>query len=161
MKINEITEQDFQLFWPVFKQIIQAESSYAFEPSMAIDAAYQLWCLSPDKCFVMKEDQRVLGSYYIKANAAGPGGHIANCGYMVAPESRGKGVARKMCQHSQEVALSLGYRAMQFNAVVSSNTVAIQLWEKLGFTIIGTVPNAYKHKTLGFIDSYIMYKPLI
>ena len=109
---------------------------------------------------MIKENDLILGSYYIKANASGPSSHISNCGFMVSPESRGKGIARKLCLHSQQVAIELGFTAMQFNSVVSTNDVAIKLWEKLGYKIIGTIPNAYKHKKHGFVDSFIMHKQL-
>ncbi|WP_448548567.1 N-acetyltransferase family protein [Thalassotalea fusca] len=160
MKITEITRQDFQAFWPVFKNVIEAQETYAFAPDMSVDDAYQLWCVMPDKSFIAKENGVILGSYYLKANAAGPSSHIANCGYMVNPECRGKGIARKLCEHSQQMALSLGFTAMQFNSVVSTNEVAVNLWKKLGFTIIGTIPKAYKHKRFGLVDSYIMHKHL-
>lgn len=106
----------------------------------------------------MTDKNLVLGSYYLKPNAAGPSSHICNCGYMVMPESRGKGIARKLCLHSQERAVKLGYKAMQFNAVVSTNLVAVNLWKKLGFEIVGTVPNSYRHKKLGFVDTFVMFK---
>jgi len=160
MNICEITKADFQAFWPVFKDVIEVQETYAFAPDMSFDDAYQLWCVIPDKSFVAKEDDVLLGSYYLKANAAGPSSHIANCGYMVNPQSRGKGVAQKLCEHSQAMALKLGFTAMQFNSVVSSNEVAVNLWKKLGFTIIGTIPKAYNHKRFGLVDSYIMHKHL-
>ena len=160
MYISEITKSDFELFWPVFKEIVLAQETYAIEPDIDFDSAYKLWCLSPQKAFVIKDDKLILGTYYIKANAAGPSSHICNCGYMVNPKSRGKGLARKLCIHSQELALGLGYKAMQFNSVVSTNEVAIELWKKLGYKIIGTIPRAFKHKKLGFVDSFIMHKEL-
>lgn len=158
--IREITKGDFELFWPTFESIIQAQESYAFDPAMSFDDAYHLWCVVPAKTFVYEENGQILGSYYIKPNAMGPGSHVCNCGYMVADAARGKGVARQMCEHSQEVAVRLGFAAMQFNAVVSTNEVAVKLWQKLGFTIIGTLPKAYRHGTLGYVDSFIMYKSL-
>ena len=160
MNITEISKQDFLAFWPVFKAVIEAQETYAFDPVMSVEEAFQLWCVSPMKSFVAKEGDKVLGSYYLKANAAGPSSHIANCGYMVNPQSRGKGVAQKLCEHSQAMALKLGFTAMQFNSVVSSNEVAVNLWKKLGFTIIGTIPKAYNHKRFGLVDSYIMHKHL-
>lgn len=160
MEISEISKNDFSLFWPVFKEVVLAQETYAFDPNLDLESAYILWCKAPQKTFVMKENGLILGSYFIKANAAGPSSHIANCGYMVSPKSRGKGVARQLCLHSQQIALELGYSAMQFNSVVSSNEIAVNLWKKLGYTIIGTIPKAYRHKKLGFVDSYIMYKEL-
>ncbi|WP_407330768.1 GNAT family N-acetyltransferase [Enterovibrio sp. 27052020O] len=156
--IKEITRSDFETFWPTFYAIIQAQETYAFDPDMTLKQAFSLWCEMPLKAYVFIENDLVLGTYYIKPNAMGPSRHICNCGYMVSSEARGKGIARLMCEHSQKTALELGFDAMQFNSVVSTNDVAIKLWEKLGFTIIGTIPKAYKHAQLGLVDSYIMYK---
>lgn len=160
MIISEISRTDFELFWPVFKSVVLAQETYAFDPAIEFESAYNLWCLLPQKTYVIKEKDTILGSYYIKPNAAGPSAHISNCGYMVSPESRGKGIARKLCLHSQQIAVELGFSAMQFNSVVSSNDIAVKLWQKLGYEIIGTIPKAYKHKTLGFVDSFIMHKQL-
>ncbi|PMJ92664.1 GNAT family N-acetyltransferase [Vibrio sp. 10N.261.55.A7] len=156
--IVEITESDFRQFWPTFSEVIQAQETYAFDSNMTFEQAFELWCQTPLRTFAYIEDDEVLGSYYIKPNGMGPSNHICNCGYMVSSKARGKGVARKLCLHSQELASELGFKAMQFNSVVSSNKIAIGLWEKLGFSIIGTIPKAYNHAKLGYIDSYIMYK---
>ena len=158
--LREITQADFELFWPTFQSVIKAQETYAFDPTMSIEDAYQLWCVTPTKTFVYEDDGQILGSYYIKPNAMGPGNHVCNCGYMVDDAARGKGVARQMCEHSQDIAVRLGFEAMQFNAVVATNEVAVKLWQKLGFVIIGTLPKAYRHGTLGYVDSYIMHKQL-
>ncbi|MFT5708096.1 MAG: ribosomal protein S18 acetylase RimI-like enzyme [Oceanospirillaceae bacterium] len=160
VQICEITKCDFKLFWPVFKKVVLAQETYAFDPEIDFETAYDLWCLSPQKAYALKENGIILGSYYIKPNASGPSSHISNCGYMVSPESRGKGIARKLCLHSQEVAIELGFTAMQFNSVVCTNEIAINLWKKLGYEIIGTIPNAYMHKNFGLVDSFIMHKQL-
>jgi ribosomal protein S18 acetylase RimI-like enzyme len=158
--LREITKADFELFWPTFLAVIQAQETYAFDPEMTFEQAFTLWCESPTKAFAFVENEIVLGTYYIKPNAMGPSSHICNCGYMVSSEARGKGIARLMCEHSQKTALGLGFDAMQFNGVVSTNEVAVKLWEKLGFDIIGTIPKAYKHARRGLVDSYVMYKCL-
>lgn len=160
MEINEITKDDFKSFWPIFKNIVLEQETYAFDPDIDFETAYNLWCEIPEKTFVIKEDDIILGSYYIKKNAAGPSSHISNCGYMVSPKARGKGIAKTLCNHSQKTALELGYLAMQFNSVVSTNEIAVNLWKKLGYDIIGTIPKAYNHKRLGYVDSFIMYKQL-
>ncbi|OHU84295.1 MULTISPECIES: GNAT family N-acetyltransferase [Pseudoalteromonas] len=158
--ITEITKQDFVLFWPTFESIIKAQQTYAFDPDMTLEQAYHLWCETPLKAFAFKANRAILGTYYLKANAMGPSSHICNCGYMVSEAARGQGIAQKLCEHSQRVAQSLGFKAMQFNSVVSSNEGAIRLWKKLGYDIIGTIPKAYKHPQLGYIDSFIMHKLL-
>ncbi|MDP6967890.1 MAG: GNAT family N-acetyltransferase [Gammaproteobacteria bacterium] len=158
--IRAMTKSDFELFWPCFKRVINAQETYAFDPNISFDEAFQIWCVTPRKTFVLQENNQILGSYYIKPNAQGPGAHICNCGYMVDEAARGKGVAQQLCEHSQQIAIELGFAAMQFNAVVSTNRSAVRLWLKLGFTVIGTIPEAYYHAKLGYVDSYIMYKKL-
>lgn len=160
MQIVKMTELDFEAFWPVFRDIVKAEETYAFEPDMAYDDARTLWLDMPTATYVAKSEDVILGSYYIKPNAGGPGSHVCNCGYMVGPAARGKGVARTMCLHSQDVARELGFTAMQFNSVVSTNEIAVDLWKKLGFDVVGTLPSAFKHKQLGFVDSLVMFKRL-
>ncbi|GAD00846.1 GNAT family N-acetyltransferase [Agarivorans albus] len=158
--IRAMTQADFSAFWPSFKAVIQAQQSYAFDPDMSEQQAFQLWCELPLKSFVFEHKQQILGTYYIKPNAMGPSKHICNCGYMVSEAARGKGIARKLCEHSQDIALELGFKAMQFNSVVATNTVAIALWHKLGFATIGTIPKAYLHPKLGYVDCLIMHKQL-
>jgi len=140
VQISEITRSDFEAFWPAFKEVVFAQETYAFDPEIDFETAYNLWCLSPQKAYVIKENGLILGSYYIKANASGPSSHISNCGFMVSAKSRGKGVARKLCLHSQQVAIELGFTAMQFNSVVSTNDVAIKLWEKLDIKLLVLFP---------------------
>ncbi|WP_462171703.1 N-acetyltransferase family protein [Pseudoalteromonas xiamenensis] len=156
--IRDMSETDFELFWLTFQSIIQAQETYAFEPTLSKEEAYELWCVQPLKTFVYIENGTVLGSYYLKANAMGPSSHVSNCGYMVCEQARGKGVAKKLCIHSQSVAKQEGFRAMQFNSVVSTNETAVSLWQKLGFEIVGVLPKAYKHLRFGYVDSYVMYK---
>ncbi|MDW5419070.1 GNAT family N-acetyltransferase [Iodobacter sp. CM08] len=158
MNIIPMTPAWFSQFWPTFAAIIQAEETYAFEAGLSEQQAYELWCVLPTETFVLVEDGELLGSYYIKPNASGPGAHVCNCGYMVAAAARGKGVAQRLCLHSQQRALALRFKAMQFNAVVSTNTVAVALWQKLGFEVVGRVPKAYQHKSLGLVDTLVMYK---
>lgn len=158
--IREMTLSDFENFWQTFSETIKAQETYAFEPDMNFNQAYEIWCVTSLKTLVFEENNEILGSYYIKPNGVGPSSHICNCGYMVSAESRGRGIARKLCEHSQQVARDSGFKAMQFNAVVSTNEAAIALWKKLGFSIIGTIPEAYLHKQLGYVDSYIMYKQM-
>lgn len=155
---REMNKSDFELFWPTFLSVIQAEETYAFDPKMTRQQAFCLWCEAPLKTFVYVENGVVLASYYIKANGMGPSSHICNCGYMVSEGARGQGLARKLCEHSQQLAIELGFDAMQFNSVVSSNEIAVSLWKKLGFDIVGTIPKAYQHAKLGLVDSYVMYK---
>ncbi|WP_239059390.1 GNAT family N-acetyltransferase [Alteromonas hispanica] len=112
----------------------------------------------PLKTFLFENNGEVLGTYYLKTNQAGPGQHVCNCGYMVAESARGKGLATAMCEHSQKVAKELGYKAMQFNFVASTNEGAVRLWQKLGYDIVGRLPNAFNHPTKSYVDALVMYK---
>ena len=110
--------------------------------------------------FVADDNGEILGTYIIKPNQIDLGDHIANCSYMVNPGKQGKGIGKKLCEHSIQFAKESGYKAIQFNIVVSTNTGAVKLWEKLGFRIIGTTPDGFRHSKLGFVDTYIMYREL-
>lgn len=158
MSIREATADDWDLIWPIFHEVVSAGDTYAFDTDTTKTQAKSIWLDYPAKTFVYLEDNRLLASYYLKTNQAGPGSHVCNCGYMVASEARGKGLATALCQHSQTIARQLGYQAMQFNFVASSNTVAVKLWQKLGFTIVGRLPLAFNHPNLGLVDAYVMYK---
>ena len=112
----------------------------------------------PAKTYVAEHHGQILGTYYIKTNQAGPGAHVCNCGYMVSAEARGIGLATAMCEHSQQIATELGYTAMQFNFVASTNVWAVRLWEKLGFETVGCLPKAFNHQVQGYVDALVMYK---
>lgn len=116
----------------------------------------------PQETYVaLSQDDKILGTYYIKSNQPGLGAHVCNCGYIVSESARGQGVASSMCMHSQQVAVDLGFRAMQYNLVASTNEGAIRLWKKLGFQVVGTLPNAFNNKSAGYVDALVMYKELI
>lgn len=120
-----------------------------------------LWIVVPQEVYVATaEEGEILGTYYIKPNQPGLGSHVCNCGYIVSENARGKGVASRMCEHSQQVAVDVGFRAMQFNLVVSTNEGAIRLWKKLGFQVIGTLPKAFKSQSAGYVDAHVMYKEI-
>ena len=158
MIIREAKKQDFDLIWPIFFEIASAGETYAYSTEISKDEAKKVWIDLPNKTFVVLENNQVIGTYYIKTNQAGPGSHVCNCGYMVSSIARGKGLATMMCEHSQKIALDLGYKAMQFNFVASSNTGAIRLWKKLGFDVVGTLPSAFNHPQMGYVDAFVMYK---
>ncbi|EDX85723.1 acetyltransferase, GNAT family [Synechococcus sp. PCC 7335] len=136
--------------------------TYAFSPNISEGEAYRVWVEEPHETYVALEegDDRILGTYYIKPNQPTLGAHVCNCGYVVATTARGRGIATAMCIHSQQEAKQLGFIAMQFNLVVSTNISAIRLWQKLGFEIIGTLPKAFRHSAVGFVDALVMYKTL-
>lgn len=156
--IRPITSDDFDRFWPTFQAIAEAQETYAPTILRSRRRRRALWIDLPLHTSVAEADGELLGSYYLKPNAVGPGAHVCNCGYMVAPAARGKGVAQRMCEHSLQVARDAGFLAMQLNSVVATNTVAVALWKKMGFEIVGTLPRAYRHRTLGLVDCYVMYR---
>jgi ribosomal protein S18 acetylase RimI-like enzyme len=156
--IRPMTAADFDGFWPTFQAVVQAQETYAYAADLTYEQALHLWLEYPLHTLIAEEDGVLLGSYYLKANAAGPGSHVSNCGYMVSQAARGRGVARLMCEHSQQLALDSGFSAMQFNSVVATNEVAVALWQKLGFEVVGRLPRAYRHARLGLVDCLVMYK---
>lgn len=158
MNIREATREDFDRIWPIFREIVAAGETYAYPQDTTKERALELWVEIPRKTYVVEEDGQVLGTYYIKTNQQGPGAHVCNCGYMVSSDARGRGLATAMCEHSQEVAKKLGYKAMQFNFVASSNEGAVRLWNKLGFATVGQLPRAFHHPSRGYVDALVMYK---
>ncbi|WP_081847974.1 GNAT family N-acetyltransferase [Microbulbifer sp. HZ11] len=161
MEIRKALPTDFEQIWPIFFQVVSAGDTYAYAPDTSRDQAYKIWMDVPRKTYVCEEAGEILGTYYLKTNQAGPGSHVCNCGYMVAASARGRGLASAMCEHSQDVARELGYRAMQFNFVASTNQGAVRLWKKLGFDEVGRLPGAFNHPTAGFVDALVMYKTLV
>ncbi len=158
MSIREATQADFDHIWPIFHEVVASADTYAYAPDTTREQAYRLWMELPRKVFVFEQDGAILGSYFIKTNQGGPGDHVCNCGYMVASAARGRGLATALCEHSQQVARELGYLAMQFNLVVSTNTTAVKLWSRLGFDAVGRLPRAFRHPSLGYVDALVMYK---
>lgn len=156
--IREAGYEDFDAIWQIFREIVSAGETYGFDRETTKEEAEQLWMNLPVKTFVVEEGGVVLGTYFIKTNIAGPGSHVCNCGYMVASSARGRGLATRMCEHSQQIALGLGYKAMQFNYVASSNSGAVRLWQKLGFEIVGRLPKAFKRPSGKYVDAFVMYK---
>ncbi len=158
MNIREATQEDFDQIWPFFRDIAAAGETYAYSRDTTKEEARKLWMKAPRRTYVVEDGGKVLGTYYIKTNQAGPGDHVCNCGYMVSPAARGRGLATRMCKHSQDVARELGYKAMQFNFVASTNEGAVRLWNKLGFATVGRLPRAFRHPSHGYVDALVMYK---
>lgn len=158
MKIREASSKDFDQIWPIFHKIAAAGETYAYPTDITKEEAHKEWIDKPGKTYVIEVDKKILGTYYIKTNHEGPGNHVCNCGYMVSSEARGRGLATKMCEHSQNIAKDLGYKAMQFNFVASSNEGAVRLWNKLGFETVGRLPKAFNHTSKGYVDALVMYK---
>ncbi len=161
LQIRLATDADFEQIWPIFHNIVAAGDTYTYPPDTNQQQAYQLWMQAPRLTFVAEEDGEILATYYIKSNQTGGGQHVCNCGYMVSPKARGRGLAKRMCEHSQEIARQLGYQAMQFNFVIASNQVAVELWSKLGFATVGRLPRAFLHPQLAYVDALVMYKSIV
>lgn len=161
MLIREATKKDFDAIWPIFHEIVSTGETYAYDCQITREEALIIWINNPRKTFVVEENGEVLGTYSLKTNQAGPGSHVCNCGYMVSSLARGKGLATLMCEHSQKVAVDLGYKAMQFNFVVETNETAVKLWLKLGFETVGRIPKAFEHPHCGLVDALVMYKWLV
>ena len=158
MQIRRASNEDFDRIWPIFREIVAAGDTYAYPTDISKEQAFVVWMETPRETYVVEDDGQVLGTYYLKTNQPGPGDHVCNCGYMVASAARGRGLATAMCEHSQEVARQLGYKAMQFNFVASTNEGAIRLWKKLGFETVGRLPKAFSHPADGYVDALVMYK---
>jgi L-amino acid N-acyltransferase YncA len=158
MNIREASENDFDNIWLIFHEIVSAGETYAYSQDTTKEQALNIWIKTPRKTYVFEDNNKILGTYYLKTNQAGPGSHVCNCGYMVSSKARGRGLATSMCEHSQEIAKKLGYKAMQFNFVASSNEGAVRLWSKLGFDTVGKLPKAFNHPSKGYIDALVMYK---
>lgn len=160
------TTDDWDVLWgSILQPIFRAGETYPYPRDVSKEQAYHIWITVPQTTFVAVSSkdsttETIVGSFYIKPNQPGQGSHICNCGYAVAPSARGQGVATQMCRTSQTMARELGFRAMQFNMVVATNTGAYQLWQHLGYQTIGQIPQAFLHPQKGFVDAYIMYKDL-
>jgi len=158
MEIREIQPRDFESIWPIFKAVVSAGDTYAYDPDISFEAARALWTTPPCRAFAAWDEHRIVGCYMLHPNHDGPGDHVANAGYMVAPDARGLGIGSKLCEHSLGVARQAGFRAMQFNAVVADNAAAVHLWQKHGFSIVGRVPQAFRHPRYGLSDLLIMHR---
>jgi ribosomal protein S18 acetylase RimI-like enzyme len=160
MQVRAAEPSDDEAIWRIIGPTIRAGETYSLPPDMSRADALAYWKSPGHEVFVAEEDGAVVGTYYLRANQQGGGAHVANCGYMTAAEASGRGVARAMCAQSLEHAKSRGFRAMQFNFVVGSNTRAIALWQSFGFAIVGRLPGAFAHPRLGFVDAVVMYRAL-
>jgi L-amino acid N-acyltransferase YncA len=160
LKIRSATASDRPAIWNIFRSVVQQGDTYAFSPDLDQESGLKAWFSAGAEVFVAEAEGRVIGTFFIKPNHPGLGSHVANAGFMVDPETRGGGIGRAIGEYALVWAKKQGYQAMQFNFVVSTNTGAVALWRKLGFTIIGTVPKGFRQAELGFVDVFIMYREL-
>jgi ribosomal protein S18 acetylase RimI-like enzyme len=158
LTIRRACEADFDALWPMLRAVIRSGETYALDPGLGPEAVRALWMEAPRATFVAEAEDGVLGTCYLKTNQAGGGAHVCNAGFVVAPEARGRGIARAMCRHAEAEARALGYLAMQFNFVVTTNEGAIALWHSLGYATVGRLPRAFRHPKAGLVDALVMYK---
>jgi L-amino acid N-acyltransferase YncA len=159
MEIRPTTRQDSDAIWNVLEPALRAGDTYALPRDIPRDAALDWFFSDGNRPFVAEDSGRVLGAYYYRTNAKGGAGHVANAAFVTNPEARGRGAASAMCEHALAAARAEGFRAMQFNFVVSTNP-AVRLWQSLGFAIVGTLPGAFDHPALGEVDAYVMHRSL-
>lgn len=156
--IIKAQNEHFDEIWDILHSIFDKEDSYVYDAHTSKEEAYHLWMVLPQHVYVIIIEGRVAGSYILKSNFPGLGSHVANCSYIVNKNFQGRGIGKLLGEHSLQIAKNNGFEAMQFNIVVSTNVAAVTLWKKLGFHIIGTTPKGFKHKSLGFVDTYIMHR---
>lgn len=160
MQLRRFEPADAPALAAILLPVIREGETYALDRDMDAAAAVAYWTAPENMAIIAHCGDDVIGSYYLRANQRGGGAHVANCGYVTAPEARGRGVARAMAEHSFEQARAAGFRAMQFNFVVTSNAPAVHLWRALGFAIVGRLPGAFEHPALGPVDALVMHRAL-
>jgi len=160
MQIRAATDADRSAILAIVKPVLSAGETYAVSRDLDDAEVLAYWFAPNHQVLVAEDAGQILGTYYLMANRDGGGSHVANCGYMTAPAAQGRGIARAMCEHSLIRARENGFRAMQFNHVVSTNTRAVALWQSLGFAIVGTLPLAFNHPAHGYVDAYVMFRTL-
>lgn len=160
MIIRPATTGDAPAIWAILEPVIRTGETYTLDRDMDEEAALAYWFGSDKQVFVAEDGGAISGTYYLRTNQAGGGGHVCNCGYVTASAAVGRGVARAMALHSMQYAKASGFRAMQYNFVVASNERAVQLWRSLGFEIVGQLPDAFDHPVHGYVDAFVMFRML-
>ena len=158
--IRTATTQDFGQVWDIIKQVISTGDTYVFAPDSGKEKMLAYWCGDDKHTYVVTIDEKIIGTFFIKDNFPDLGSHVANASFMTLPSVSGQGIGTAMGKYSLNEARRLGYKAMQFNIVVKNNEGAIRLWKKLGFEIVGEIPDAFNHSQNGLINAYIMWRRL-
>jgi ribosomal protein S18 acetylase RimI-like enzyme len=160
LTIRPARAADADAIWRILEPMIRAGETYPLPRDMSREMALDYWRKPEHEVFVAEDADGVHGTYFLRANGTAGAAHVANCGYVTGPWAQGRGMARAMCAHSFERARQRGFRAMQYNFVVASNTRAVQLWKDFGMQIVGVVPEAFLHPTLGYVNALVMYRAL-
>ena len=161
IEIREASEGDKPQVWEIIRAVISTGDTYVFAPDSSREKMLAYWFAPDKKTYVALDgENKIVGTFFLKGNQPDLGDHVANAGYMVAPGQKNRGIGRRMAEFSLVEAGRLGYRAMQFNFVVKSNESAVNLWLKLGFKIIGEIPEAFRHERNGLTPALIMYRKL-
>jgi GNAT superfamily N-acetyltransferase len=144
------------------EQVFRAGETFPHDPAIS-EAEAQLAWVEQNQAVMVAVDPLgvVVGTFYLRPNSLALGAHVANAGYVVAEHSRRQGVGSRLCQHSLQAALRLGFRLMQFNLVVSTNAAGIRCWQRNGFQIVGSLPGAFRHRRLGYVDALVMVRALV
>ena len=158
--IRQVEASDHDAIWSILEPTIRAGETYTMARDLSREQALDYWLGRGHEVFVAELDGEIAGTYFLQANQAGGGAHVANCGYMTAGRATGRGLARAMCAHSLERALERGFRAMQFNFVVSTNQRAVRIWQSFGFETVGRLPGAFRHPREGYVDALVMFRQL-
>jgi len=159
--IRPATAADWPGIWSVIEPMIRQGETYPLDRDLPEPSARAYWHAPDKQVFVaVNADQTIVGSYTLRPNSTGPASHVANAGYAVHPDHGGRGIGRALCLDSLRTARARGFRAMQFNLVIATNLYAIRLYHQLGFATVGTLPGAFLHPTQGYVDAFIMHRPL-
>ncbi len=161
VELREARSEHAEAIWSIFEAVIQGGDTYVYSPDTPRSDLDRYWLAEYMHTYVAEIEDTIVGTYILKANHPGFGSHVANASYMVHPAAQGKGAGTAMCVHSLDEARRLGFLAMQFNLVVSTNEAALHIWRKMGFDIVGTLPGAFHHQSLGYVDAYVMYRSLV
>ncbi|MFG1795911.1 GNAT family N-acetyltransferase [Nocardia sp. NPDC049149] len=158
MLIRDYTDADWPAVWPIVRDIVRNRETFTYDPELTSAQAAQIWVVAPPgRTVVAVDGSRILGTAHMNTNRPGPGSHIATASFMVARDARGRGVGTALCRHTLAWARETGYAGMQFNAVAETNHAAVEVYRRLGFDVVGTVPGAFAHPTLGRVGLHVMY----
>ena len=160
VEIRPATAADADAIWGILEPMLRAGETYALPRDWSRAQALDYWLGGEHQAFLARDETGIVGTYSLQPNQRGGGSHVANCGYVTHPDAAGKGVARAMCAHSLALAARQGFRAMQFNFVVSTNVRAIAAWRSFGFEEVGRLPGAFLHPAQGYVDALVLVKAL-